>query len=101
MANNTITGPQGFLAAGVKCGIKKSGKADLGLIVCPGGAKAAAVFTTNKITSAAVEVSKRHIKSATVYAVVVNSGNANACTGQTGVKNAVKMCSETAGLSCG
>ena len=97
MANETITAPKGFLAAWVKCGIKKSGKPDLGLIVCPGGAKAAAVFTTNKITSAAVEVSKRHIKSATVYAVVVNSGNANACTGQTGVKNAVKMCSETAG----
>jgi glutamate N-acetyltransferase/amino-acid N-acetyltransferase len=97
MANNTITAPKDFLAAGVRCGIKKSGKQDLGLIVCPGGAKAAAVFTTNKITSAAVEVSKRHVKSATVYAVVVNSGNANACTGQTGVKNAVKMCSETAG----
>jgi glutamate N-acetyltransferase/amino-acid N-acetyltransferase len=97
MANNTITAPRGFLAAGVKCGIKQSGRPDLGMIVCPSGAKAAAVFTTNKITSAAVEVSKRHIKSATVYAVVVNSGNANACTGQTGVKNAVKMCSETAG----
>ncbi len=97
MTNNTITAPRDFLAAGVKCGIKQSGRPDLGLIVCPGGAKAAAVFTTNKITSAAVEVSKRHIKSATVYAVVVNSGNANACTGQTGVKNAVKMCSETAG----
>lgn len=97
MANNTVTAPRDFLAAGVKCGIKKSGRQDLGLIVCPGGAKAAAVFTTNKITSAAVEVSKRHIKSTTVYAVVVNSGNANACTGQTGVKNAVKMCSETAG----
>jgi glutamate N-acetyltransferase/amino-acid N-acetyltransferase len=96
MANNTITAPRDFLAAGVKCGIKQSGRQDLGLIVCPGGAKAAAVFTTNKITSAAVEVSKRHIKSAIVYAVVVNSGNANACTGQTGVKNAVKMCSETA-----
>jgi glutamate N-acetyltransferase/amino-acid N-acetyltransferase len=97
MANNTITAPRGFLAAGVRCGIKKSGKADLAMLVCPTGAKAAAVFTTNKITSAAVEVSKRHIKSATVYAVVVNSGNADACTGQTGVKNAVKMCSETAG----
>jgi len=97
MANNTITAPRDFLAAGVRCGIKKSGKADLAMLVCPTGAKAAAVFTTNKITSAAVEVSKRHIKSATVYAVVVNSGNANACTGQTGVKNAVKMCSETAG----
>jgi glutamate N-acetyltransferase/amino-acid N-acetyltransferase len=96
MANKTITGPKGFLAAGVKCGIKKSGKPDLGLIVCPSGAKAAAVFTTNKITSAAVEISKRHIQSATVYAVVVNSGNANCCSGQVGIKNAIKMCSETA-----
>jgi glutamate N-acetyltransferase/amino-acid N-acetyltransferase len=96
MTNNTITAPKGLLAAGVKCGIKKSGKPDLAILVCPTGARAAAVFTTNKITSAAVEVSKRHIKSATVYAVVVNSGNANACTGQTGVKNAIKMCGETA-----
>src|SRR4030043_211802 len=96
MAKNTITAPKDFLAAGVKCGTKKSGNHDLGLIVCPGGAKVAAVFTTNKITSAAVEVSKHHVKSATVYAVVVNSGCANACTGQKGVKNAIKMCSETA-----
>ena len=96
MANNTITAPRGFLAAGVRCGIKKSGKADLGLIVCPTGAKAAAVFTTNKITSAAVQVSKEHIKSASISAVVVNSGNANTCTGQAGFTNAIKMCSETA-----
>ncbi len=98
MANNTITAPQGFLAAGVRCGIKKSGKPDLALLVCPAGARAAAVFTTNKIVSAAVQVSKRHIKSQTISAVVVNSGNANACTGQSGIKNAIKMCSETAYL---
>jgi len=96
MANNTITAPRGFLAAGVACGIKKSGKADLGLIVCPAGAKAAAVFTTNKITSAAVQVSKKHLKSPIISAVVVNSGNANTCTGQTGIKNAIKMCEQTA-----
>lgn len=96
MTNNTITAPKGFLAAGVRCGIKKSGKADLGLIVCPAGAKAAAVFTTNKIVSAAVQVCKEHVKSAGISAVVVNSGNANACTGQVGIKNAIKMCSETA-----
>jgi glutamate N-acetyltransferase/amino-acid N-acetyltransferase len=47
MENKTITAPKGFLAAGVHCGIKQSGKPDLGLIVCPTGAKAAAVFTTN------------------------------------------------------
>jgi glutamate N-acetyltransferase/amino-acid N-acetyltransferase len=96
MANNTITAPRGFLAAGVRCGIKKSGKADLGLIVCPTGAKAAAVFTTNKIFGAAVTVSRKHVKSGGIEAVVVNSGNANACTGQLGIKNAVKMCAETA-----
>jgi glutamate N-acetyltransferase/amino-acid N-acetyltransferase len=96
MINNTITAPKGFLSVGARCGIKKSGKADLGLIVCPTGAKAAAVFTTNKITSAAVQMSKEHIKSASISAVVVNSGNANTCTGQAGIKNAIKMCSETA-----
>ncbi|HUS73419.1 MAG TPA: bifunctional glutamate N-acetyltransferase/amino-acid acetyltransferase ArgJ [Sedimentisphaerales bacterium] len=96
MANNTITAPRGFLAAGVRCGIKKSGKADLGLIVCPTGAKSAAVFTTNKIVSAAVTVSKKHVKSRNISAVIVNSGNANACTGRIGTKNAIRMCSETA-----
>jgi len=92
MANNTISAPKGFLVAGVHCGIKKSGKLDLALLVCPAGAKAAAVFTTNKITSAAVQVSKKHIKSPKIFAVVVNSGNANACTGKAGVRNAQKMC---------
>jgi len=96
-ANSTVTAAKGFLAAGVRCGIKKSGNHDLGLIVCPAGAKAAAMFTTNKITSAAVQVSREHLKSSEIFAVVVNSGNANACTGKLGVKNAVKMCSETAG----
>jgi len=98
MANKTITTAKGFFAAGVQCGIKKSGKADLALLVCPSGAKAAAVFTTNKITSAAVQVSKEHIKSPKTFAVVVNSGNANCCTGEVGIKNAIEMCSETARL---
>jgi len=80
----------------VRCGIKKSGKADLALLVCPTGAKAAAVFTTNKIVSAAVEVSRKHIKSPEICAIVVNSGNANTCTGQGGIKNAITMCSATA-----
>jgi glutamate N-acetyltransferase/amino-acid N-acetyltransferase len=96
MSNRTVTAPKGFVAAGVSCGIKESGKPDLGLLVCPTGATAAAVFTTNKITSAAVQISKEHIKSPKIYAVVVNSGNANACTGQLGIKNAIKMCAETA-----
>ena len=96
MANNTITAPKGFLAAGLHCGVKKSGKSDLALLACPTGAKAAAVFTTNKVVSAAVQVCKKHVKSASISAVVVNSGNANTCTGRTGLKNAIQMCSETA-----
>jgi len=96
MKFNTITVPRGFLAAGVACGIKKSGNSDLGLIVCPTGAKAAAVFTTNKVVSAAVEVCRRHVKNAEIQAVVVNSGCANTCTGQKGIDNAIKMCAATA-----
>jgi len=96
--NNTITAAKGFLAAGVICGIKKSGKPDLALLVCPAGAKPAAVFTTNKVTSAAVQVCRKHVKSPRVCAVVVNSGNANACTGKVGIDNAITMCAQTASL---
>jgi glutamate N-acetyltransferase/amino-acid N-acetyltransferase len=96
VANNTITAPEGFLAAGLRCGIKKSGESDLGLLVCPAGANAAAVFTTNKVVSAAVQVCKEHVRSSRIYAVVVNSGNANTCTGRKGIENAITMCSQTA-----
>jgi glutamate N-acetyltransferase/amino-acid N-acetyltransferase len=96
MKNKTITSPKGFLAAGLHCGIKKSGKHDLGLLVCPTSGRAAAVFTTNQIVSPAVTVCKEHLKALTVSAVVVNSGNANACTGRLGLKNAMEMCSKTA-----
>ncbi len=96
--NTTIVSPKGFLAAGVHCGVKQSGKLDLGMIVCPTGANAAAVFTTNKIVSAAVTVCREHVKNPTISAVVVNSGNANACTGQEGIDNAVAMCHRTARL---
>jgi glutamate N-acetyltransferase/amino-acid N-acetyltransferase len=96
MKNKTITSPKGFLAAGLHCGIKKSGNPDLGILHCPTGAQAAAVFTTNKVVSAAVTVSREHVKSQSISAVVANSGNANACTGQRGIDNAVRMCSMTA-----
>lgn len=92
LENETITAPRGFLAVGLHCGIKKSGKPDLGMLFCPTGAQGAAVFTTNKVVSAAVTVCKEHVKSPAISAVVVNSGNANACTGQKGIDNAVTMC---------
>ena len=95
MNNQSVTAPRGFLAAGLACGIKVSGKPDVALLVCPSGATATAVFTTNKIVSAGVHVSREHLKSRKIYAVVTNSGNANACTGQKGLDNARKMCAVT------
>lgn len=97
MSNQSVTAPRGFLAAGLASGVKVSGKRDLGLLVCPTGAVAAAMFTTNRIASAAVQVSREHIETRKTYAVVVNSGNANACTGKKGMANARAMCARTAG----
>lgn len=95
MSNNTITGPKGFAAAGVACGLKQSGNKDIGLIVCPSGAVAAGVFTTNKVVSAAVVVCRKHLAADNIGAVVVNAGCANTCTGTQGLKNAEKMCEMT------
>ena len=94
MTNNAITAAKGFLAAGVHCGVKKSGKPDLALLACPAGATAAAVFTTNKIVAAPVTICKKHVKSRKVYAAIITSGNANACTGERGFRNAVTMCAK-------
>lgn len=96
MANNTITAAKGFLTAGLHCGVKRSGKPDLGIVYCPTGAKAAAVFTTNAIQAASVTVCKDHIRNTPTYAVVINSGNANACTGTKGLAGAKVMCSKVA-----
>ena len=94
MTNTTITAPKGFLAAGLHCGVKKSGKPDLAMVVCPTGARAAAVFTTNAIQSAAVVVCKQHITTSPIYAAVINSGNANTCTGAKGLAAAKVMCAK-------
>jgi len=97
MQNETITAPKGFLAAGLHSGVKMSGKPDLALLHCPTGAKAAAVFTTNAIQSAAVILCRKIAQhSSTIHAVVVNSGNANACTGAKGLAAAKVMCTKVA-----
>lgn len=98
MKNTTVTSPKGFLASGISAGIKSSGNKDIGIICCPTGAKAAAVFTTNKVVSAAVTVCKKHIASTVTEAVIVNAGNANTCTGKLGLKNAESMCQSVAQL---
>ncbi|MBN1124293.1 MAG: bifunctional glutamate N-acetyltransferase/amino-acid acetyltransferase ArgJ [Sedimentisphaerales bacterium] len=94
MANGTITAAKGFLAAGIASGVKVSGKPDLGLVYCPQGATAAAMFTTNNVVAASVKVCKQHIRTSRIFAAVVNSGNANACTGTTGLAAAKVMCAK-------
>src|SRR3972149_1799598 len=80
----------GFKAAGIACGIKKNGNKDLALIYSEVPAVAAAVFTTNKIKAAPVLIDIQRIKKGLCQAVIINSGNANACTGKKGLDAAVK-----------
>jgi glutamate N-acetyltransferase/amino-acid N-acetyltransferase len=88
-----VTAPKGFRAAAIRCGIKEgaSEKCDLGLIISDYPAVAAATFTSNKIKAAPVRVSAAHLRAADTRAIIANSGNANACTGSTGIQNAKKM----------
>ncbi|MBM4046155.1 MAG: bifunctional ornithine acetyltransferase/N-acetylglutamate synthase, partial [Planctomycetes bacterium] len=81
-----------FVAGAVSCGIKtKAGALDLGVIFSETPAAAAAMFTTNKVCAAPVKVSREHVRGGRARAVVVNSGNANACTGVRGLRDAQTM----------
>lgn len=92
-----VCAPQGFAASGVIAGIKVSGNPDMALIVNQGPEKtAAAVFTTNRVQAAPVTVSKKHIADGELSAVVLNSGNANACNGQPGIADALEVCQKVA-----
>jgi glutamate N-acetyltransferase/amino-acid N-acetyltransferase len=86
-----ITSVSGIRATGVASGIKATGAKDLVLIVCDEIATAAGTFTSNKVKSAPVLVSMERIKSGKAQAVVANSGNANACTGEQGLNDARRM----------
>jgi glutamate N-acetyltransferase / amino-acid N-acetyltransferase len=83
--------PRGFRAAGVTCGIKASGAADLALLACDGPATAAGAFTRSRLAAAPVLLSREHRADGRARAVVVNSGNANACTGAHGMRDARSM----------
>ncbi len=96
----SIVAPQGFLASGVFCDIKRLGtgkgsakgkKRDLTLIVSEVPAAVAGMFTTNQICAAPVKVCVPRVKKGIAQAIVVNSGNANACTGKQGMKDALAM----------
>ena len=86
-----VTGPKGFQAAGIHCGVKKM-KKDLAIVYSTSPAHAAAVFTTSKVQAAPVIVDKLQLRnSSQCRAIVVNSGNANACTGERGLNDAWSM----------
>jgi glutamate N-acetyltransferase/amino-acid N-acetyltransferase len=100
-----VTAAKGFVASGVACGIKPSGDPDLALVATADGrpVPAAGVFTANKATAAPVLVSGDHLAASggQAAAVVLNSGNANACTGGPGRANAERMTALVAGeLGC-
>jgi glutamate N-acetyltransferase / amino-acid N-acetyltransferase len=96
----SIVAPIGFLASGVFCDIKKLGtgkgsnkgrKRDLALIVSEVPAAVAGMFTTNQVCAAPVKICLKRVKSGCAQALVVNSGNANACTGRQGLADAREM----------
>jgi glutamate N-acetyltransferase/amino-acid N-acetyltransferase len=98
--DGSIVAPRGFLAAGLFCDVKRLGtgkgsdkgqKRDLAVIVSEVPAKAAGMFTTNQICAAPVKLCVEHIADGNAQAVVINSGNANACTGPRGLKDAHEM----------
>jgi len=83
----------GFLFSGISAGIKKDGKRDLGLIYSQVPAQVAGLFTTNAVKAAPVLLDRQRIKGGCCQAVVINSGNANACTGKEGLRDAKKATS--------
>ncbi|MBI3124262.1 MAG: bifunctional glutamate N-acetyltransferase/amino-acid acetyltransferase ArgJ [Ignavibacteriales bacterium] len=93
-----ITAAKGFKSVGIHCGVKRV-KKDLALIVSDVPATAAGVFTLNKVQAAPVLVCKEHLVNNNSFrAIVCNSGNANACTGEKGYKDAIAMANETASV---
>ncbi|MBD0304990.1 MAG: bifunctional glutamate N-acetyltransferase/amino-acid acetyltransferase ArgJ [Nitrospiraceae bacterium] len=86
-----VTAPLGFLAAGVHAGIKKPGIPDLALIVSAEPGPIAGVFTNNRMAAAPVQLDRLHLRHGIGRAIIVNSGNANACTGAQGLADAEEM----------
>jgi glutamate N-acetyltransferase/amino-acid N-acetyltransferase len=92
LENESVTLPKGFKAGGIHCGLKKSSKLDLGYIVSEVPATAAGVYTTNIFQAAPLLVTQESIaKEKKIQAIIVNSGNANSCTGDQGFKDAYEM----------
>ncbi len=91
-----VTAPRGFQAAGLACGIKKDKAPDLALLYSEMDATAAGLFTRNRVVAAPVVWTRKTLRNGILRAVIVNSGNANACTGPQGKQDTESMAAETA-----
>ena len=100
VAPSTIKVPAGFLFSSVAAGIKASGRPDLACVRIPAGASAAAMFTTNRVVAAPLEVDRAHLKRShgRVSFLIVNAGNANCATGAAGRRDCERVCREAARL---
>ena len=95
-----VCAARGFVAGASGCGIKngKVTRDDVAVVFSESPATSAATFTTNKVKAAPVRISAEHLKTGANRAVILNSGNANACTGENGLKDARTMCADAANL---
>ena len=92
LSNEGVTAPQGFLASGIHCGLKKNNlKLDLALIYSTVPANSAGVYTKNKVKGAPIYITKEHLSNKKAQAIIINSGNANTCTGDDGLMKAKRM----------
>ncbi|MDP4144305.1 MAG: bifunctional glutamate N-acetyltransferase/amino-acid acetyltransferase ArgJ [Bacillota bacterium] len=96
LTDKSITDVPYFKAAGIHSGLKKNEKKDLCVIFSEKECVAAASFTTNKVKAAPVQLNMKHIESKNIQAIVVNAGNANACTGDDGYQKSLEMAKITA-----
>jgi len=94
-----VLAPRGFRGAAVSCGLKsKPGALDLALLVSDGPAAAAGMFTRNRVAAAPVQLSRRRLRRPWLRAIVINAGNANACTGPDGLADAEAVATEAASV---
>jgi len=94
-----LLSPRGFIANGIYAGIKIRQIPDVGLLICETTATAAAAFTTNRVFAAPIKVGREHVAKGKLRGIVLNSGNANACTGKQGEKDARRMCELAAAVA--
>jgi glutamate N-acetyltransferase/amino-acid N-acetyltransferase len=89
---NSVRTPRGYFFSVIEAAIKKPGRNDMGLIYSESEAVAAGTFTRNRVKAAPVRIDMQKVRTGKGQAIIVNSGNANACTGRQGMQNATEMC---------